>query len=57
MFNFPTWQCNKFESHDKMMAMMHLGVSHGKLIELVGTHLRKNISTKNIVLKIDLETR
>ena len=40
-----------------MMAMMHIGISHGKLTDLVGEYLRKKISTKNIVLKIDSETR
>ena len=57
IFDFTKRQCNKFECHDKLMAMMHLGVTHNRLIELVGTHLRKNISTKNIGLKIDLESR
>ena len=57
IFYFTKRQCNKFECHDKLMAMMHLGVTHNRLIELVGTHLRKNISTKNIGLKIDLESR
>ena len=36
--------------------MMHLSISHGKLVELLGTHLRKNIPTKKIRLKIDTET-
>ena len=37
--------------------MVHIGISHNKLMEYVGAPLKKRISTKNIVLNIDSETR
>ena len=50
-------KCDKFESKDITNAMLHIGISHDKLQKLIGAFLKKRISAKNIVLKIDSKTR